>query len=432
MAEVTAISSLGWAHYTLYEALPRMAARGFQRVEIASFDSYCFHFNYGSPTPRELKVLLADAGLEIVGLNFSAGLHNAWVTEKVDEFVRAVDAQDRPGRRGGHPHDDHGLRRPKRSSGSGSATRERRVIDPTFAIVDDPLMFHWNSTSRPIAAPPAIRGGYVVFSNDTAGASALTQSVEGEIVPTLYYLRAVRTPTVMAGAGGGQAAGVDVLGNGDVNGDNAINVSDVIDLLAYLFRGGDAPRGCPVDGETICDDGDGDTDCDDSDCICASLLPATGQTNCYDENGGEIDCAGTGQDGESQTGGKGTKDDPRFILDLGPDGMLDDGNRPVDDTIIDNCTGLQWQATTADTNGNGTTLNDDDDLRRWCDPDEPSDALGYIDALDFAGHADWRLPNLHEVSSLMNYGSPTGIDAVFGTRTSGLSSTTVTNSNTIY
>ena len=52
MANVTALSSLGWANYTLYEALPRMAARGFNRVEIASFGSYCFHFNFGSPTPE--------------------------------------------------------------------------------------------------------------------------------------------------------------------------------------------------------------------------------------------------------------------------------------------------------------------------------------------------------------------------------------------
>ncbi len=52
MARITTISSLGWAHYTLYEALPRMAARGFKKIEIASFNTYCFHFNYGSPTPE--------------------------------------------------------------------------------------------------------------------------------------------------------------------------------------------------------------------------------------------------------------------------------------------------------------------------------------------------------------------------------------------
>ncbi len=87
MAKVTAISSLGWAHYTLYEALPRMAARGFKRIEIASFSEYCFHFNFGSPTPRELRKMLDDLGLTPVGLNFFAGFHQAWVPEEIDVFV---------------------------------------------------------------------------------------------------------------------------------------------------------------------------------------------------------------------------------------------------------------------------------------------------------------------------------------------------------
>ena len=87
MARVTAISSLGWAHYTLYEALERMAARGFKRIEVASFNSYCFHFNYGSPIPSELKSLLSKQYLEPVCLNYFAGYHNAWVPEEIDVFV---------------------------------------------------------------------------------------------------------------------------------------------------------------------------------------------------------------------------------------------------------------------------------------------------------------------------------------------------------
>lgn len=74
MAKVTAMSSLAFAHYTLYEALPRIAARGFKRVEIASFWCYCFHFNFGSPTAPELKKMFADYGLTPVALNFSPGL----------------------------------------------------------------------------------------------------------------------------------------------------------------------------------------------------------------------------------------------------------------------------------------------------------------------------------------------------------------------
>ena len=88
MAKITAISSLGWAHYTLYEALPRMASRGFTRVEIASFNEYCFHFNYGSPTPAELQGMLDEMGLEAICLNYFAGPHCAWKPDEIDVFVQ--------------------------------------------------------------------------------------------------------------------------------------------------------------------------------------------------------------------------------------------------------------------------------------------------------------------------------------------------------
>ncbi|MBI2195102.1 MAG: sugar phosphate isomerase/epimerase [Planctomycetes bacterium] len=87
MPKVTSISSLGWAHYTLYEALPRMYRRGFQRVELASFESYCFHFNTGSPTPAELRSMLQAMGLSPVCLNFSRGRFEAWRREEIDHFV---------------------------------------------------------------------------------------------------------------------------------------------------------------------------------------------------------------------------------------------------------------------------------------------------------------------------------------------------------
>jgi len=87
VAKITAISSLGWAHYTLYEALPRMAARGFQRIEIASFGNYCFHFNYGSPRPPELRTMLDDLGLTPVALNYFTDFHHAWMDEEIDSFV---------------------------------------------------------------------------------------------------------------------------------------------------------------------------------------------------------------------------------------------------------------------------------------------------------------------------------------------------------
>jgi len=87
MPKVTALSSLGWAHYTLYEALPRMAARGFRRIEVASFFCYCLNFNFGSPTSPELKVMLDDLGLTPVCLNYHANDHRAWRADEIDAFV---------------------------------------------------------------------------------------------------------------------------------------------------------------------------------------------------------------------------------------------------------------------------------------------------------------------------------------------------------
>jgi len=91
MAGITAMSSLAYAHYTLYEALPRIAARGFRRVEIASFSSYCFHFNFGSPTPPELQQMLTDHALAPVGLNWSPGLARAYEPETIRRWIAAFE-----------------------------------------------------------------------------------------------------------------------------------------------------------------------------------------------------------------------------------------------------------------------------------------------------------------------------------------------------
>jgi hypothetical protein len=66
-----------------------------------------------------------------------------------------------------------------------------------------------------------------------------------------------------------------------------------------------------------------------------------------------------------------------------------------------------WQQDTADTNGDGQPT--DQDFLVWCD------ALTYCENLSFAGHDDWRLPNIRELQSLVDYGrSYSKIDPVFG------------------
>jgi hypothetical protein len=72
-------------------------------------------------------------------------------------------------------------------------------------------------------------------------------------------------------------------------------------------------------------------------------------------------------------------------------------------TIIDNNTGLEWEEKTAANVG---------DLFTWIN------AFAYIDSLNtanFAGHNDWRLPNVKELQSIVDYGRFTpSIDPIFG------------------
>jgi hypothetical protein len=53
---------------------------------------------------------------------------------------------------------------------------------------------------------------------------------------------------------------------------------------------------------------------------------------------------------------------------------------------------------------------DDGTLRLWCD------ALDYCETLDLGGETDWRLPNVHELQSLVHQGRyDPAIDPIFGT-----------------
>ena len=267
-------------------------------------------------------------------------------------------------------------------------------IDPVFGVADsfgrNPHRGYWTSTHH-----ERIPGGAftVLFSHGL---------VIPDVLSRWFFVRAVRGATAEAGAGGGQGAGVGVLGNGDVNGDNDINIADVTYLLSYLFQRGDAPERCPGGGE-ICDNGvdddeDGDTDCDDSDCTCPSLLPATGETKCFDEIGAEVPCVGdgacSGQDGFYQAGC--ARDENRFLVDLGDNGVLDDRDMPVDDTVTDTCTGLMWQRDQSDIDADGQITFPNDEAN-WCG------ALQYCEELKFAGFDDGRLPNVRELHSIVYY-----------------------------
>ncbi len=104
-------------------------------------------------------------------------------------------------------------------------------------------------------------------------------------------------------------------------------------------------------------------------------LPVTGQTKCYDAAGTEIDCAGTGQDGEIRAGV--AWPNPRFTNP--------DGSTPINgDCVLDRLTGLIWPR-----NGNHGIMP-------W------DQAIDYANNFTLCGYSDWHLPNINQLESLVN------------------------------
>lgn len=100
----------------------------------------------------------------------------------------------------------------------------------------------------------------------------------------------------------------------------------------------------------------------------------TGQTRCYNASGQEIDCSGSGQDGEFLRGAPWPS--PRFTV--------------RGDVAVDQLTGLTW---TLDATIGGFPCT-------WLEAFEQIDELNRQQC---GGHGDWRLPNRNELRSLMSY-----------------------------
>ncbi len=128
--------------------------------------------------------------------------------------------------------------------------------------------------------------------------------------------------------------------------------------MAMDVRGGSLDS--PVAGN-IKNEGDGSD---------AAGVPKTGQTTSY-------------RAGDDGAYGKGVAwPDPRFTVTA----------NGTDEVVTDNMTGLMWvKEPHALNNNSGTT---------WWEP-----AIDFCNALEFAGHSDWRLPNVRELQSLIDYGN---------------------------
>ena len=120
-------------------------------------------------------------------------------------------------------------------------------------------------------------------------------------------------------------------------------------------------------------------------------LPKTGQTLCYDSNGA-IDCAGTGQDGETQIGSAWPS--PRFTANN-------------DGTVTDQLTGLIWLRDALCAALNPPPPNPGLSLqggRDWASAVIAANTLtsGQCGLSDGSGAGTWRLPNVNELESLMD------------------------------
>ncbi len=162
---------------------------------------------------------------------------------------------------------------------------------------------------------------------------------------------------------GSDAVGDDYSVNGvgealfDVHGAGAQR-SDPKTGDAADYAGGHGPQGdvVRVYNYARCVRGDSDA------------LPDTHQVDCWGASAGEVDCSGTGQDGE--------------VVGAGPEYSLDGG------VVTDEISGLMWTAAT--------------DFSTF----EGADALA--SGLVAGGYDDWRLPSVSELYTLIDYSGSTG------------------------
>jgi hypothetical protein len=157
---------------------------------------------------------------------------------------------------------------------------------------------------------------------------------------------------------------------GDVNGVEGVTVADALGVLRRSI-------GLSVDLSCSCMGGDS--------CPIGGLVE-TGQTQCWDPLDtvspiNPIDCPGTGQDGEIRAGVSAS--------------LVDNG----DGTVTDTHTTLMWEKLSDD----GDPLHDFDNATyQWAGAYQK---ILQLNNAAFAGHNDWRLPNVKELATLIDFSS---------------------------
>ena len=147
-------------------------------------------------------------------------------------------------------------------------------------------------------------------------------------------------------------------------------------------------------------------------------VPDTGQTKCYDTYGNVFDpCPSPGQAFYGQ--------DASYTINPMSYNKLDaDGTELPDDAgtwvmVRDNVTGLIWENKT-----NDGTIHDKDNTYTWydsnpesngSDPGTPGDGattfdteqfINALNAANYGGQHDWRMPSFKELASIINYSIP--------------------------
>lgn len=170
----------------------------------------------------------------------------------------------------------------------------------------------------------------------------------------------------------GQDTGLNI--RGDVNCDDNVDISDPIYLLTYLFLTGTPP--CPIDDPTCASklsqvEDELNKAKAEIEYLKRNSISTTNQEKCYNSSGDEIDCQDDqfpGQDGSYQLG---CPSSDRFIVN-------------ANGTISDKCTNLMWQ----EVSQNGFN---------W------QESLTLAQESTHAGYSDWRVPNIKELSTIIDY-----------------------------